>query len=100
MTTDAGQLAAGLARVAEAIASVDVEAAAVRVAAGIAAASPVRTGNLRAKVSTTGPVVTIAAPYAAPVAARNPFISKGIEAATTAAADAAFNPIETALDAL
>lgn len=93
-------VAAALARVAVAVRSTDADAAAVQLAAGIAAAAPVLTGNLRSRVSTTGPVVTIAAPYAAPVAAKNPFIDRGIDAAAERAADAAFLPIERALDTI
>lgn len=94
----AERVAGDLGRIADALDQLDAPAAAALLAAGVGAEAPRVTGYLARSVATEGPLVVIAAPYAAAVAARNPFIARGADRALDAATDAAYAPVETALN--
>ena len=96
----ARQVAQGLDQLAEALHDLDTDAAAQVLAAGIATASPFASGRLRASWSAAGSTITSTAPHAAPVAARTPYLARGIDTALETATDAAYAPLHTALDAL
>lgn len=100
MTGGADQLARDLGRIADALGKLDTPAAAATLAAGVGAEAPTATGYLARSVATQGPLVVIAAPYAAAVAARNPFIARGVDRTLDAATEAAYAPVDTALNAI